>query len=123
MPEVRKNPVMAAIFSFLVWGLGQMYAAVTNLKIAVGIILFIGWAAYLVLASVFISNVLIMVAILAVVSIPVAVDAYRDVKTYNLQIKIREMERRRVGNVCSECGAKLEGNPRFCPQCGKKLVW
>ncbi|MCD6468070.1 MAG: zinc ribbon domain-containing protein [Thermoplasmata archaeon] len=123
MPEVRKNPVIAAVFSFLVWGLGEMYAAVTNLKIAVGMVLFVGWMVYLFIAPFFIKNILFVVAILLVVGVPLAFDAFRDAKAYNMQIKLKEIERKRVGNICPACGAKLEGNPRFCPQCGKKLVW
>jgi len=25
-------------------------------------------------------------------------------------------------NSCPKCKAKLEGNPKFCPECGNKLV-
>ena len=123
MPEVRKSPVFAALFSFFVWGLGQIYASVSNLKIGTGIALLLLWMGYLILSFIYISNIFIIVAVLIVLGIIYAFDAYRDAKEYNIRIKMEELKRRRVGNVCPECGAKLIGNPRFCPNCGKKLVW
>ena len=123
MPEVGKSPVFAALFSFFVWGLGQIYASVSNLKIGVGIVLFLGWISYLIASLIYISNVFIIISILIVLGIIFAFDAYRDAKEYNIRIKMEELKRRRVGDVCPECGAELIGNPRFCPNCGKKLVW
>jgi thiol:disulfide interchange protein len=119
MPEVRKNPIFAAVFSFLVWGVGQIYASISNLKIGVGVVLFIGWIFYLALSLIYVQNIFILIGILTILGIIFAFDAYRDARRYNLNIKIEELKRRRS---CQKCGTKLEGNPRFCPNCGERLI-
>ncbi len=122
MSEVKKNTIIAAIYSFFIWGLGQMYASVSNFKIAVGILLMIGEFIYILAISIFFTNLLITSAIFIIIGSLVAIDAYRDSKIYNIQIAIKESEKKNIGNFCPYCGAKLEGYPKFCPYCGKKLV-
>ena len=121
MPEVKKSPTFAAFSSFLIWGLGQMYSALTNLKIGIGILLLIMWVLYWVITPFFIS-IYVTLAIFLAISIPIAVDAFRDARAYNLQIKIKESERKNVGNFCPFCGREIESAYRFCPNCGKKLT-
>ena len=121
MPQVRKNRFLAAIYSFLVWGLGEMYAGVTNLKIGIGVILMIFWLFYLVTCFILNVHPFIFALIYILVGCISAIDSYRDADSFNMRIKLEEA-RRRAPNRCPNCGKEITGNPRFCPNCGYKLV-
>ena len=121
MSQVRKNRFIAAIYSFLVWGLGELYAGVNNLKIGIGIVLMIFWFIYLGAVSIVLPPVYISVPIYLLFSLLSSFDAYRDAERFNIKVELEEESRRSPG-ICPNCGTKLTGNPRFCPNCGHKLV-
>ena len=121
MPQVRKNRFIAAVYSFLVWGLGELYAGFNNLKIGIGMVLLIFWFIYLGAVSVMLPPVHISVPIYLLFSLLSSIDAYRDAEKFNIKVKLEE-ESRRSPDACPNCGTKLTGNPRFCPNCGYKLV-
>lgn len=121
MPQVRKNKFLAAIYSFFVWGLGEMYAGINNLKIGTGLILMVFWFLYLSAVFILDLNPFITALIYILIGSLTAADSYRDAETFNLRINMEEA-RRRAPNRCPNCGTELTGNPRFCPNCGYKLV-
>lgn len=122
MPQVKKNRFIAAAYSFLVWGLGELYAGFTNLKIGIGIALMVFWFVYLFIVGITVPPIYISLPIYLFFSIFSAIDAYNDAKRYNIKIEIEEANRRRTPDKCPNCGEKLSGKPRFCPNCGYKLV-
>ena len=121
MPQVRKNRFLAAVYSFLVWGLGEMYAGVTNLKIGLGVVLMILWVIYLATYFILGFHPLIFALIYILVGCILAIDSYRDADSFNVKIEIEEAKRH-APNRCPNCGVEIKGNPRFCPNCGYKLV-
>lgn len=122
MPYVRKNRFVAAIYSFLVWGLGELYAGFNNLKIGIGVFLILLWFAYLAVVSIMLPPPYLSLPLYILISIISSIDAYIDAKKFNIKIDLEEASRRKTPDRCTNCGAKIEENYRFCPNCGYKLV-
>jgi len=121
MPQVRKNRFIAAIYSIIVWGLGEVYAGVTNLKIGLGIVFMILWFIYLVSCLILNLNIFLAIAIYSIVAGLLAFDSFRDARTFNMMVSLEEAGRR-APDRCPNCGSKVSKDFRFCPNCGYKLV-
>jgi len=95
MVEVKeKSPGLAAVLSFIIWGLGQIYVGRTKEKTLLGVVLFIiDIVGNIFGFGLFVSNpgargvCIFLIFIGLIITIVTVLDAYNDAKKYNNEIQ------------------------------------
>ena len=105
-----KNPTVAAILSFLINGLGQIY----NGEIGKGILIFV----------IQIVNALLTMVIIGLITLPIVwiwsvYDAYKVAQRIN-----EEATRQIIANTkqCPQCAERIQAAAKVCRYCGYQFV-
>jgi hypothetical protein len=103
--EKEKSPVLAAFLSFIIWGLGQIYAG-KQVKKGVALIFLDFFLMFLLL-----SPLMIIILIIGLIVTPIIMwDAYKDAKEYNNEIQFKSKNKSET--ILSTNGEKILHTPQ-----------